>query len=434
MVEGESGLIATAPAHFRPQYFPSLRKVEWPNGAVALLFSSDEPDRLRGPQCDTLWVDELCAMRLPQDTLDMAMLGLRLGVDPRCLITTTPRPIKTFRDLLARDGKDVAVTRSSTFANAANLAKPFLESIVRKYEGTRIGQQELEARVLDDVVGALWSHEILDRHRVKEAPATLKRVVVALDPATTSGEDADETGIVVVGVGEDGAAYVLDDRSGRYSPTDWARAAIAAFRRHRADLIVGESNQGGEMVEATLRAVDANVPIKLVHASRGKITRAEPVSALYERGLVHHVGVFADLETQMTAFTVDQVRSRGSSPDRVDALVWGLTECALDGGEPGIIGYYARTLARDGRLPTTPTAGAEKRAPFDNMVPGAAAKATAPTVRLRAPSPAPSTLYTLTGQRVNVTDGVVELCEEDAAPMIANGWEKIAPRPVTSLP
>jgi len=435
MVEGESGIIATAPNHFRPTYYPSLRKVEWPNGAIALLFSSDEPDRLRGPQCDSAWIDELCAMRQPTDTLDMCMFGLRLGANPQCLITTTPRPIKCLKDLLAREGQDVVVTRSSTFANAKNLAKPFLDSILRKYAGTRLGAQELEATILDDTPGALWSWEVLDAYRVKEPPATLRRVVVAIDPAVTSGEDADETGIVVCGVGEDGHGYVLDDRSGRYAPEEWAKEAVAAYRRHRADSVVAEANQGGELVSQNLKAIEANLPVKLVHASRGKVTRADPISTLYARGRVHHVGVFADLESQMTSFTPDFVRSRGNSPDRVDALVWGLTECALDGGDPYFLTWIAREAAKLNAVAVEAASrgrAAFDAAVFDNTVPGRV-DPKMPVVKMRAPPTWCGTVFLRNGAKGLIDpDGILAAHDEDVAALRSIGFlpadaEAVAP-------
>lgn len=333
LLEGPAGILSIAPSHARPIYQPSLRKVVWPNGAQALLFSSDEPDRLRGPQCDTLWIDELCAMRTAQDVLDMATFGLRLGKDPRCLITTTPRPIKTLKALIAREGQDVVITRSSSFANRDNLAPSFFASIVSKYSGTRLGRQELDAEILTDTPGALWQLERIEELRVRQAPA-LERIVVAIDPATTYNPDSDETGVIVVGRAHDGHAFVLDDLSGRFPPEEWARRAIDAYHTYGADRIIGEVNQGGDLIETTLRSVDPSIPYKSVHASRGKLARAEPASALYERRRVHHVGVFPALEDQMTSY--DGSRS-GASPDRLDALVWGLHELML-GAPP--TGYF----------------------------------------------------------------------------------------------
>jgi phage terminase large subunit-like protein len=345
MLEGPSGILTIAPPHVRPIYQPSLRKVTWPNGAQALLFSSDEPDRLRGPQAGTAWIDELCAMRQAQDVLDTAMLGLRLGKDPRCLITTTPRPIKPFKALLAREGRDVVVTRSSSYRNRENLAPTFFAQIVAKYEGTRLGRQEIDAELLTDVPGALWQLERIEELRARKAPQPLERVVVAIDPATTFGPDSDETGIIVIGLGADGCGYVLDDLSGRFPPSEWANRAIQAYRMYSADRIVGEVNNGGAMVEHTLRSVDPAIPFKAVHASRGKLTRAEPVSALYQQGRVHHVGVFGPLEDQLTSY--DGSRA-GSSPDRLDALCWGAHELLL-GDPPGGFIQTASLLPR----PTT---------------------------------------------------------------------------------
>jgi len=327
MIEGPSGILATAPNRCRPTFQPSKRLVEWPNGAVAHAFSADEPDRLRGPQFDFGWCDEVAAWNYGQETLAMFSMGLRLGTHPRAVITTTPRPTKLIKELLARP--DVVTTTDSTFANAANLAPQFLEAIKARYEGTRLGRQELNAELLIDVAGALWSQDNLDRYRVNKAPE-LRRIVVAIDPATTSGEDADETGIVVAGIDANKEAYVLRDLSGRYQPSEWAHVAINAYHEFKADRIVAEVNQGGQMVENTLRVVDPRVSYRGVHASRGKVVRAEPISAVYEQGRVHHVGTFAELEDQMCSFTSDFDRSRaGYSPDRVDAIVWALTELAI---------------------------------------------------------------------------------------------------------
>jgi phage terminase large subunit-like protein len=278
LVEGESGILAVAPPWFRPIYEPSKRKLTWPNGAIARTYSAEEPDRLRGPQHDAAVCDELASWSRPE-TWDMLQLGLRLGRNPRCLVATTPRPTKLIRELLAREGRDVVVTRGSTYENRANLAPGFFDQVIRKYEGTRLGRQELNAELLDDTPGALWSHSIIDAARQAAAP-NLTRIVVAIDPAATSGEDADETGIVVVGRDDQGHGYVLADASGKYQPVEWAKIAIAAYRANHADRIVAERNNGGDMVEATIRMVDQNVPVTTVWASRGKVTRAEPVSAL----------------------------------------------------------------------------------------------------------------------------------------------------------
>jgi predicted phage terminase large subunit-like protein len=340
MVEGASGVLSIASAGNRPAFAASKHQLTWPNGAIATLYSADEPDRLRGPQFDAAWCDELAAWRYPA-AFDMLMLALRLGERPRCVVTTTPKPVKLIRALLA--SPDCVTTRGTTRENAKNLAPGFLAAILKQYEGTRLGRQELDAELLDDMPGALWSRDAIERARVDAAPS-LRRVVVAIDPAASAGENADETGIVVAALGQDGAAYVLDDLSGRYSPHDWAARALDAYRAHRADRIVAEINNGGAMVEATLRVLDAGVSYKAVHASRGKLARAEPVAALYEQGRVHHVGAFPALEDQMCAFTGGPL-SHSGSPDRVDALVWALSELMLHAVEPGLLGYY-RSLNR----------------------------------------------------------------------------------------
>ncbi|HVA13449.1 MAG TPA: terminase family protein [Stellaceae bacterium] len=344
MVEGESGLLSIASAEVRPAFAPTTRQLTWPNGAVATLFSADEPDRLRGPQFDAAWCDELAAWRYPA-AWDMLMMGLRLGENPRAVVTTTPKPVKLIRALLA--SPDCVVTRGTTRDNVANLAPGFLTAILQQYEGTRLGRQELDAELLDDMPGALWSRDAIERDRVEAwreggGPA-LRRIVVAIDPAASASADADETGIVVAALGQDGAGYVLDDLSGRLSPHDWAARAIDAYRAHRADRIVAEVNNGGAMVEATLRVLDAGISYRPVHASRGKLARAEPVAALYQQGRIHHVGSFPALEDQMCAFTGGPL-SHSASPDRVDALVWALSELMLGNAEPGLLSYY-RTLS-----------------------------------------------------------------------------------------
>jgi phage terminase large subunit-like protein len=321
MVEGPSGLLTISPPHFRPIYRSRLRKLEWPNGAKAFLFSAEEPDRLRGPQCQAAWCDELASWKYAE-TYQNLLFGLRLGTDPRCVITSTPRPTKLMREILARP--TTVQTQSSTYANSANLAQDYIDLIIADYVGTRLGRQEIYGELLQDVPGALWRHERLDELRVKKAPDDLKQIVVAVDPAVSSSDDSDETGIVVIGVSEAGEAYVLADLSGHHAPLDWAREVVKAYQRHEANLVVAETNQGGEMVLDMLRQVDSSLPVKMVRAKRGKYQRAEPAAALYEQGQVHHVGCHAGLEDQMCTFTSDIDRRQGS-PDRVDALVWGLT-------------------------------------------------------------------------------------------------------------
>ena len=331
MVEGESGILAISPPWDRPRYEPSKRRLTWPNGAIATLYSADEPERLRGPQHDATWCDELGSWRYPE-AWDMLMLGMRLGNDPRVVVTTTPRPTKLIRALIA--DPTAVVTRGSTYENQTNLAPAFLQQIIRKYEGTRLGRQELEAEILDDVPGALWTRGVIEASRACAAPPLI-RVVVAIDPAATSSEHADETGIIVAGMDGQGQGWVLADVSGRYPPAEWARTVIAAYRSHRADRVVAEVNNGGEMVEATLRVIDPNVSFAAVRAARGKLTRAEPVAALYEQGRVHHLGVFPQLEDQMCGFVPADhgdfgQRPMGCSPDRADALVWALTDLLIE--------------------------------------------------------------------------------------------------------
>ncbi len=330
MVEGQSGVLGVHPKAFRPQYEPSKRRLTWPNGATATLFNATEPDQLRGPQHDLAWCDELAKWRYAQETWDMLQFGLRIGDHPQQLITTTPRPIVLLKKVMA-DPRTV-VTRGSTFENSVNLAKPFLDNIKAKYEGTRLGRQELEAEVLDDVPGSLWTREILDKTRRKRTDKLpdMQRVVVAIDPAGKSQETAisegtAETGIVVAGIGVDGRGYVLDDQTCSLSPNGWARRAVASYDLYKADAIVVETNQGGDMVKMAVSSVRDTVPVIEVHASRGKVTRAEPIAALYEQGRISHVGAFAEMEDQMVLFTPLGVAGE-TTGDRVDALVWALTE------------------------------------------------------------------------------------------------------------
>jgi predicted phage terminase large subunit-like protein len=332
MLEGESGLLSISSPWCRPEYEPSKRRLTWPNGATASLFSAEEPDRLRGPNFEAAWCDELAAWADPQAVWDMLQFTLRLGKHPRVCATTTPRPIALVKNLVKREGQDVVVTRGSTFENVDNLSPPFLQAMKARYEGTRLGRQELFADVLSDTPGALWAQAWIDRDRIASASwADFKRIVVAIDPAVTSGENADETGIICAAIGDDGHAYVLEDVSGKYAPHEWAAKAIGLYRRYNADRIIGETNNGGEMIENVLRSIDQSVSYKSVHASRGRVVRAEPISALYEQGRVHHVGTFTQLEDQMTAFTSDFSRATaGYSPDRLDALVWALTELMLE--------------------------------------------------------------------------------------------------------
>jgi phage terminase large subunit-like protein len=383
MVEGEAGILAISPDHERPLYEPSKRRLTWRNGAVATTFSADEPERLRGPQHDAAWCDELGAWRYPE-AWDMLMFGMRLGADPRTVVTTTPRPAKLIRDLV-RDPTCV-VTRGSSYENRANLAGAFLQQIIKKYEGTRLGRQELNAELLDDVPGALWSRALIEAARppMGFVMPDLVRVVVAIDPAASSGEDADETGIIVAGKDKDSRGYVLADLSGHHTPIEWARIAVAAYKSHGADRIVAEVNNGGEMVEATLRVVDDNVAYTAVHATRGKVVRAEPVAALYEQRRIRHMGAFTALEDQMCEFTPDLDRSKPkrdptdpsslgmggarSSPDRADALVWAFTELLVE--EIGSWGIYETTRRKAEALVKERLAAVEAGRPKTEYAPG----------------------------------------------------------------
>lgn len=420
MVEGESGILACSPSWNRPAYEPSKRRLTWPNGAVATCFSADEPERLRGPQHEAAWGDEVGTWRYAQDAYDNLMFGLRLGKNPRLVLTTTPRRTKLLKDLLAREGKDVAVTRGRTSDNAANLAPSFLSTITGKYEGTRLGRQELDGEMLEDVPGALWQREWIERDRVDTVPE-LSRIVVAIDPSVTSGDSSDETGIIVAGRGVSGDGYVLADASDRMAPHEWAREAVRLYHRFKADRIVAEVNQGGQMVEETIHAVDPNVPFTAVHASRGKVTRAEPVSAYYEREKggpkVHHVGAFPQLEDQMCGFTSDFDRSRaGYSPDRVDALVWALTELLIGStAGMGVLEFYRRESLG---VPATP------QVDHGWHMPGGGA----PTrnVLLIGP-PGQSMVMTIDGLTISPdADGTFRLSEEEAKPLLSLvGWRRV---------
>lgn len=323
MIEGESGILATSPNHDRPLYEPSKRRLTWKNGAIANVFSAEDPDQLRGPHCYKAWADELAKWRYP-DAWDQLVLGAQLGDNPQIVVTTTPRPTKIIKDLI--EEKDTYLITGTTFENKANLAAKFLDKIVKRYEGTRLGKQELLAKILTDIEGALWNYKMIDDNRVKKAPV-MKRLVVAVDPAVTSKKDSDETGIVIAGLGVDDKGYVLGDKSGIYTPNGWGKKAINAYYDNEADLVVAEVNNGGELVETILKNLDVSIPYKPVWASRGKIIRAEPIHALYEQGRIKHVGTHEGLETQMTTWDASDVKKK--SPDRVDALVWAFTELMI---------------------------------------------------------------------------------------------------------
>ena len=329
MIEvGDSSILGCSPPWFKPEYEPSKRRLVWPNGCIAIGYSGDEPDQLRGPQHDTAWVDELAKFKYPKETWDNLELGLRLSSNPRVAVTTTPRPIPVIKKLIA-DSRTVDV-RCSTYDNVY-LPISFLKRVNNKYEGTRLGRQEIHGEILDDNPQALWKRDDVEMYRVSEAP-DLIRIVVGVDPEAESNSDSSETGIITVGIARIGGVvhgYVLDDASLQSTPDNWSRAAVAAYSKHRADGIIGEVNNGGEMVGHTIHTVNPSVRFKAVRASRGKFIRAEPVSALYEQGRIHHVGFFPELEDQLCEWVPG-----AKSPDRLDALVWAITELMLEEIEP----------------------------------------------------------------------------------------------------
>lgn len=331
MVFGESGILACSPPDRRPDWIASRRLLRWPNGAEAQIFSAHDPEALRGPQFDGAWVDELAKWPKAQDTWDMLQFGLRLGDDPRVCVTTTPRNVTVLKDLLKRDS--TVVTHAATEANRANLARGFLEEVEARYAGTRLGRQELAGELLEDAEGALWRQAGLEALRVAQVP-DLDRIVVAVDPPVSSHAGSDDCGIVVVGAVTRGPvpdwrAYVLEDAScSAASPTEWARKALSMMEKWGADRLVAEVNQGGDLVETVIRQLNPTVPFTKCHASRGKVVRAEPVAALYEQGRVFHARDLGALEDQMCAMTAQGFSGKGS-PDRVDALVWALTDLIL---------------------------------------------------------------------------------------------------------
>ncbi len=332
MVFGESGILACSPPDRRPEWVATRKTLVWPNGAEAQVFSAHDPEALRGPQFDGAWVDELAKWKKARETWDMLQFALRLGRHPQVCITTTPRNVGVLKDILKAD--TTVVTSAPTEANAAFLAESFLEEVRARYAGTRLGRQELDGVLLEDIEGALWSSAALEACRITDPPA-MDRIVVAVDPPVTGKSTSDECGIVVVGACtqgpvQDWRAYVLADATvAAASPASWANAAIRAMEQWGAERLVAEVNQGGDLVSSVIRQVDPLVPIKAVHASKGKVARAEPVAALYEQGRVHHLRGLGDLEDQMCAMTVQGYQGKGS-PDRVDALVWALHELMIE--------------------------------------------------------------------------------------------------------
>lgn len=323
MVEGESGLLAVHLAKDRPKFVAAKHQLQWDNGAVATLYGGQCPERLRGPQFDTVWIDELAKFRLPEVLWHQVQLCLRLGKDPRCVITTTPKPLKLLQALC--HNPTVHVTRGSTFDNQANLAPGFLSQIQQQFEGTRLGAQELYAQILTERPGALWNRDMIGYRSF--SLDTFERLVIAIDPAVTHHESSDETGIVVAGLTANKEVGVLEDLSGRMSPHEWGQRVVQAYWRYKADRVVAEINKGGDLVERVLRTIDGTVSFKEVRATRGKYTRAEPIAALYEQRRVFHGQPMPELEDQMCDYVPGQT---SKSPDRMDALVWAITELVLE--------------------------------------------------------------------------------------------------------
>jgi len=328
MVEGISGVLAAHDKWERPQWEASRRRLTWRNGAIAQVFSAEDPESLRGPQFDAAWCDEVAKWRHAQEVWDMLQFALRLGDWPRAMVTTTPRPLALLKKLMADPAH--IVTRASTRANARYLAPDFLRAIEERYGGTRLGRQEIDGAIIEERADALWSRDMLERARIDHAPP-LARIVVAIDPPATSHKRADKCGIVAAGVDAEGIVHVIADATlSAARPAEWAARAVALYHELQADALVAEVNQGGDMVAAVIAQADAAVPVVKVRASRGKYLRASPVALLYEQNRVRHAGAFPELEDEMCAFGPDGL-ANGASPDRLDALVWAITHLALDG-------------------------------------------------------------------------------------------------------
>jgi len=322
MIDGVSGLLAVHSRREQPNWIPARRRLEWKNGAIAQVFSAEEPESLRGPQFDAAWCDELCKWRYADEAFDMLQFGLRLGSHPRQVITTTPRPIALLKRLIA--DPSTALSKMPTRDNAYNLAPDFLETVVARYAGTALGRQELDGEIIETREGVLFPRALIEAARAAHLPA-MKRIVVAIDPPVSSRKGADACGIVAAGIGVDEKIYVLaDETASGLSPLEWSSRAVALYKKLEADRVVVEVNQGGEMVRSVLQEIDRNVPIQEVRATRAKHVRAEPIAALYEQGRVKHAGNFPALEDEMADFGPDGL-SAGRSPDRVDALVWAIT-------------------------------------------------------------------------------------------------------------
>jgi phage terminase large subunit-like protein len=354
LLEGPSGLLAICPPEEQPEVNLGTMTLTFPNGAKVLMFSAEEPSRLRGPECHKLYCDELASWRY-KESFDNATFGLRVGRNPQTIVTTTPKSNIIYKHVLSMPG--VIVTYGKTSDNARNLSPLFLARVKLRYGFTRLGRQELDGELLSDEEGALFSRSVIDDTRVTlaDVPRDLEQVVIGIDPAVSNNEDSDETGIVAIAKATNGHYYVLADSSGRYDPEQWARASVALYRSVGGTTIVAEVNQGGAMVEATLRNVNAEIPYHGVHASRGKLTRAQPIAALYAQRRVHHVGVFSQLEDQLTTYD-----GTGESPDRFDACVHALTYASETGGGYALLDLAARGVDIFSSHPKWPAA--EQRA------------------------------------------------------------------------
>ena len=344
-IEGPSGLLDALGLHRdSPQYKKGVGEIRLPNGSIIHSYSAESPQSTRGPNLAGVWCDELASWRFLMETWhERLLLAVRVG-DPHVVVTTTPRPVPLLRELVGRTDGSVVITKGTTFDNAANLSARALAEF-RRYEGTRIGRQELLGELLDDVEGALWTRELIETSRVSKIDReAFLRIVVAVDPAVTAGEHSDETGIIVAGIDRDGQGYVLDDLTCRLPPDKWAKRVVAARVKWGADRVVAEKNNGGLLVESVLRTVDRSLPLKLVHAATGKLPRAEPIASLYEQGKISHVGSFPELEDQLCTW----IPGQGTSPDRLDALVWAFTELKPGGG---ITVRAPRILTRPGGSP-----------------------------------------------------------------------------------
>lgn len=329
---GPSGLLSVIPKEClikggdQKGYSSSLSEIRLWNGSKITGYAAQEPERLRGPQFHRIWADELGTWRYQKEAFDQMMFGLRLGDNPQCVITTTPRPTPLIKELVERE--DCIVTTGSTFENADNLADSALTMLKERYEGTNLGRQELYAEIIEDFEGALWTRNMIEEARIDD-DRVLSKIIIAIDPAVTANKNSDETGIIVCGKDYNDEYYILEDLSGRHTADKWGRIVVNAFYEWDANFIVAETNNGGDLVERLLRNIDKNIPYRSVRATRGKILRAEPVSQLYERRRVHHVGLFPELESQMCSYTGET----NISPDRLDALVWGLTELSKSSGQ-----------------------------------------------------------------------------------------------------